>query len=92
MIDLRSSLVACTLSLFLPGAFAQSSVLLTATEEVSNVSQGDWSKRWWQWAASFDQRDSPVSDQTGALCAQKQSGPLWFLAGTYGTRRTIREC
>jgi len=92
MFDLHSKLIACTLSLVLPSAFAQSSVLLAATEQVSNVSQAEWSKRWWQWAASFDRTDSPVSDQTGALCAEKQSGSVWFLAGTYGTHRTIREC
>ena len=92
MFDLRQKLIACAFPLLLPSAFAQSSSLLAPTEEVSNVSQAEWSKRWWQWAASFDRMDSPVSDQTGELCAQKQSGPVWFLAGTYGTRRAIREC
>ena len=92
MFDHCPKFLACAFALVLPSAFAQSSVLLTAAEEVSNASQAEWSKRWWQWAASFDRTHSPVSDQTGALCAQKQAGPVWFLAGTYGTHRTIREC
>lgn len=56
------------------------------------MSQAEWSRAWWQWAGSFDRDDSPVGDQTGALCASKQSGPVWFLAGTYGTHRTVRTC
>ncbi len=47
---------------------------------------------WWQWAGSFERMDSPIGDTTGALCARKQEGAVWFLAGTYGTHRTIRTC
>lgn len=38
------------------------------------------------------QTREPVSDQTGEACHRKQEGPVWFLAGTYGTRRTVRTC
>lgn len=62
------------------------------TEQVEGYSQEDWSRLWWQWAASFDDADSPVADRMGDKCHLKQSGPVWFLAGTYGTRRTIRSC
>lgn len=47
---------------------------------------------WWQWAQSFDRESSPVADRTGEKCGSKQSGGVWFLAGTYGTQRTIRTC
>ena len=33
-----------------------------------------------------------MADTTGKLCHLKQDGPVWFLAGTYGTKRTIRTC
>lgn len=59
---------------------------------VEDMSQEDWSRAWWQWAGSFPRQDSPVADRTGELCGQKQKGPVWFLAGTYGTQRTIRTC
>jgi hypothetical protein len=59
---------------------------------VSGLRQDEWSRAWWQWAASFEYEDSPVADRTGDRCAARQSGPVWFLAGTYGTRRTIRTC
>jgi hypothetical protein len=29
---------------------------------------------------------------TGAMCSSRQSGDVWFLAGTYGTRRVERTC
>lgn len=73
-------------------SYAQTSNTVPPNQPVHGLSQAEWSRAWWQWAASFDRRASPVSDKTGALCALKQSGPVWFLAGTYGTQRTIRSC
>jgi hypothetical protein len=62
------------------------------TQPVAGQTQAEWSRNWWQWAASFDQAESPITDQTGELCYARQSGPVWFLAGTYGTHRTVRLC
>jgi hypothetical protein len=45
---------------------------------------GDWSAAWWQWAVSIPTAKSPLKDNTGANCGQGQSGPVWFLAGTFG--------
>lgn len=73
-------------------AHAATDPTVPPTQSVAGQSQADWSKVWWQWAASFDQSDSPITDQTGELCGAKQSGPVWFLAGTYGTHRTVRLC
>lgn len=86
----------CSLALVLlcsaaAGTAAESSLLPPDTP-VAGTSQPDWSQRWWEWAASFDRAESPVADRTGAQCANGQSGPVWFLAGTYGTQRTIRTC
>jgi hypothetical protein len=71
---------------------AADSYLLPPDEKVANTSQEDWSRAWWQWAGSFENSISPVADQTGEHCARKQSGDVWFLAGTYETKRTIRTC
>jgi len=68
------------------------SYLMAPGEAVAGKTQETWSREWWQWAGSFDDSVSPVADRTGAACASKQSGPVWFLAGTYGTKRTIRTC
>ena len=86
----RSLLVAFLLVSF--ASDAADSYLLPPDEPVAGITQEEWSRAWWQWAGSFDYDASPVADQTGELCASKQSGKVWFLAGTYGTRRTIRTC
>jgi hypothetical protein len=77
---------------FLSAAVAQTEIVVPPAERVANTSQADWSKAWWQWAGSFDRVDSPVADRTGTNCHLKQDGPVWFLAGTYGTQRTTRTC
>jgi hypothetical protein len=73
-------------------ALAQTTPLIAPSQAVAGQSQEEWSKRWWRWAMSFDDDGSPVGDPDGSLCAEGQSGPVWFLAGTYGTARTIRTC
>src|SRR5215831_17578658 len=46
---------------------------------------GEWSARWWQWLMSIPSDKNPNLDPTGAHCAEGQIGPVWFLAGTFGT-------
>jgi hypothetical protein len=73
-------------------AYAQSGLVVAPNESVGGIRQAEWSRLWWQWAGSFQGSESPVADQTGDFCGSKQGGPVWFLAGTYATRRTIRAC
>jgi hypothetical protein len=42
----------------------------------------DWTASWWQWVLSIPKIDNPLLDQNGKNCANNQSGPVWFLAGT----------
>lgn len=79
-------------SLLLAAARPASAQLVPPSRAIAGVTQEEWSKRWWRWALSFDDEDSPVADPDGRLCASGQSGPVWFLAGTYETRRTVRSC
>lgn len=73
-------------------ASAAESELLPPTEPVAQRSQLKWSVLWWKWAASFKEEDSPIADRTGVNCGSKQGEYVWFLAGTYGTKRTVRTC
>jgi len=52
---------------------------------------GEWSGAWWQWAFSIPAWENPVLDLTGEYAAVGQSGPVWFLAGTFGgtAERTV---
>ena len=68
------------------------SPLAPPSEKVAGQSQEDWSRMWWQWAGSFERHESPVSDKKGTRCHLRQEGAVWFLAGTYGSGRTIRSC
>lgn len=46
-------------------------------------SYGAWTVRWWQWWFSIERNRNPALDQTGIYANQKQSGQVWFLAGTW---------
>ena len=72
--------------------YAQETGPLPANQIIAGATQVEWSQRWWQWAFSFERARSPIADRTGQFCAARQSGEVWFLAGTYGTRRTVRSC
>jgi hypothetical protein len=84
--------LAAMLALLPAPAMSQTSFVLPPSAAVAGGSQSYWSQIWWQWAWSFAAEESPVRDETGELCASGQVGDVWFLAGTYGTKRTIRKC
>jgi hypothetical protein len=42
----------------------------------------EWTARWWQWVLSIAKTENPLVDENGKNCANNQSGPVWFLAGT----------
>ena len=86
------TLTAAALLATVQPALAQTAPLIPAAKAIAGVSQEEWSKRWWRWAMSFDDDESPVADRDGRFCAEGQTGPVWFLAGTYGTARTVRSC
>jgi hypothetical protein len=65
---------------------------LNADVAVAGFAQADLSQQWWQWAGSFENDTSPIADTTGQLCGSGQQGPVWFLAGTYGSSPAHRLC
>lgn len=87
---IRAIVLSCLLGASL--SHAQPQQLVAPSASVGGMSQEDWSRAWWQWAGSFSSQESPIADRTGELCGEKQKGPVWFLAGTYGTLRTVRTC
>lgn len=80
----------CLVALLL--ATSAQAQLIPPAKAIAGASQDEWTKRWWHWALSFDDEDSPVADTDGRLCASGQSGPVWFLAGAYGSQRVVRSC
>lgn len=47
------------------------------------LTYGEWTVRFWQWL-SIPKPDNPAAYTTGKNCALKQTGPVWFLPGTFG--------
>lgn len=45
---------------------------------------GEWGALWWRWVYGIPWEENPVVDTTGEFAANGQSGPVWFLAGTFG--------
>ena len=102
---LSLSLSRFAASCLLPGAFlvavvgsaqaaepAAPAAPFGADDIVFDRSQGEWSEAYLQWVATFARDSSPVSDTTGARCAAKQEGDVWFLATSDGTAPVVRAC
>jgi hypothetical protein len=65
--------------------------IFPADSKPYGLTYGQWTAKWWQWGYSIPKDINPAYDDTGKNCAQKQNGPVWFLAGTYG-HAVNRKC
>jgi hypothetical protein len=54
-------------------------------------SYGGWTAKWWIWLLSIPSTINPAIDSSGVNCAQKQAGPVWYLAGST-TGKADRSC
>src|SRR4051794_27081119 len=48
------------------------------------LSYGDWSAQFWRWEFSLPVNGHPLAGNNGD-CSAGQSGPVWFLGGTFTT-------
>jgi len=55
-------------------------------------SYAQWTANWWRYVMGFPAASSPLADDTGANCANGQSGPVFFLVGTIGTQVVRNDC
>jgi hypothetical protein len=53
-------------------------------------SYGEWGAMWWQWALSIAVGDSPLFDESGENANIGQSGPVYFLAGSFTSNDVTR--
>lgn len=98
-LDIRRLAASCAI---LSALFLQSPVLaadkpeavsvIDADEIVLDRPQSEWAQVYLQWVATFPRGSSPVADTSGAQCAAKQSGDVWFLASSDGTAPVERSC
>jgi hypothetical protein len=76
----------------LSASFADSNIIVDSSIPVSGITQNAYANMWWQWAVSMPASESPVRDRVGVKCHVNQTGPVWFLAGGYGSSRINRKC
>jgi hypothetical protein len=65
--------------------------VFSADSQPYGLTYSEWTAKWWQWGYLIPKDINPAYDDTGKNCAQKQNGPVWFLAGTYG-HTVNRKC
>jgi len=53
-------------------------------------SWGEWTASWWQWAMSMPISANPLMET--ADCTASQSGPVWFLGGSFVNATVTRDC
>ena len=52
---------------------------------VNGQSIAAWNAQWWIWAWNSPASANPLADTTGALAAQNNDGPVFFVAGANGS-------
>jgi hypothetical protein len=63
---------------------AQNQSLYAPDTKPYGLSYADWSALWWQRIFFIPPADNPNLDTSGKDCGDGQSGPVWYLAGTFG--------
>ena len=85
-------LFTLVLALVLPGqAQAASGTDATRPLPVGNYVLGTLSAAWWRYALETPADSNPLYDVTGANCAARQSGPIFFLVGKAGSGVATRD-
>ena len=79
-------------SLLAGNAYCSDTEPVERAQTIHDKIRPDYVNEWWQWAHSMPQVVSPVKDRTGKRCGVNQEGPVWFLAGGYGSSKISRTC
>ncbi len=66
------------------GALALGLTLTTSVQGAASPPASELAAQWWQWVLKTPAAQNPLLDSTGEFAGVGQSGPVWFLAGTWG--------
>lgn len=73
-----------------PALAGQTSKVLPRKSQPYGMTYGEWSAAWWKWAMELPATGHPFNDDPAFNVAAGQSGPVWFIAGVFGTvTRTV---
>jgi hypothetical protein len=92
MAAMKRVLIVTSLLFLSIQVMAGPSVIVDKEDKVDGKPLDEYAGIWWQWAYSMPDRDSPIIDKTGEKCDVNQEGPVWFLAGGYGSSKIKRSC
>lgn len=86
--------VVMTVSLVAPASAGTTTDGGHAPGVSANPALGPLSASWWQWLMSIPKATNPnlVPPAENAECGPRQSGPVVFLAGSFGPDPVIRKC
>lgn len=66
--------------------------LVPTYERTASLEVRQTASAFWDWLLDRDAAENPTLDRTGSLCASRQKGQLWFLAGADASARIERTC
>jgi hypothetical protein len=73
-------------------AFDATTGIFSPQSSPYDLTYGQWSAKWWQWALSIPNDVNPINDHNGTYCTSNQNDKsVWFLAGSGGGKVT-RDC
>jgi len=75
-----------------PAASAKKPHVFAPSAQPFGANHAEWQARWFKWFIEIPAPTNPLFDETGALCAINQSGPVWFTAPVARTGTTTRAC
>lgn len=68
------------------------SVVYPPNAHVHGQAPEHWLTQWWRWAYAQPLATNPLFEQSGAHCADGQSGPVWYLMSFFVIGDTTSSC
>jgi hypothetical protein len=81
---LRITLAAGLLLALTTMATVANAGVLPLNSRAFGKSYGEWTAAFWQWVLNIPEANNPLLDDTGEFAGVGQSGPVFFLAGSFG--------
>lgn len=69
---------------------ASATTVLAPGSIVAGKSVADWTADWWTWALQAPAAQSPLADTSGAFAGVNNGGPVFFIAGSFGSAPMTR--
>lgn len=82
---LPAAIVGVSLAMRAPAPVSHHPHVLPINAKPFGKTYAQWAAKYWQWGMGIPADTNPFTDTTGEFGAVGQSGPVWFVAGTFGS-------